>query len=775
MRLKIINLHYMKKSKLLTALLLSSFCMLGNAAAPTDGEIIDLGLSVKWRGFNIGASTATETGDIYAFACTTTGNYNRMSYPFFSWDTFSFALPTENIAATKYDAAFTTTDGLWRMPSTEEWEELFSNCTSAETTIGSTEGMLLTSKKNGNSIFLPKIMDTSTYSMQLKYYTSVAASSTDANATSMLYGGSLVIRSTSDPYYGYPIRPVYNYSGPKVESITLTADKTTVFAGTSLKLTCTFTPEDASIANGVWTSSDEQVATVEKGVVKGLKAGTATIKVDCDGTVGSIDITVEEVATVAQDGYVDLGLSVKWAEKNLGANNINEVGSLYPWGYITPDAIDSYLEYKYFNQQTYQYSLPLTDICGNQTYDAVAAATDGTAQLPSKDQAQELLDNCDYAVATVNGVKGIYYTSRINGQRIFIPGTNIFCWLGNTNPAKNSGYMLDPDSDMKGTPGVRLYSQPFYQRPLRGIRYYEDVKLESLEIVGGDRTAYVDNNFYLTVKANPTSYEISEVEWTSSDSDVALVINERGLVWVKKAGVCELTATCDGVSTSITLTVEDVNVPNDENGVDMGNNLYWTTHDLGATEPYQRGQLYYFGSATPNTMPASYPDSILGTDLDPAKKELGGDWHIPTTAEWEWLIANTDMEWVTWNNRVGALLSSKINGNKLYFTWNSMSQVYYFAAETMPNHTSIYAYHAMENSQTMGGVSYNSPLPVRAVRTVDPTQVGIDGIGIDTGLSDVYSISGILILKNATSTEIAALPSGLYIVHTANKSIKLCK
>lgn len=761
----------MRKSRLLTALLLSSFMTLGNAAAPTEGEIIDLGLSVKWRGYNIGATSASETGDIYAFACTTPGNYNRMSYPFFSWDTYSYALPTENIAATKYDAAFTTTDGLWRMPSTEEWEELFANCSSEQTTIGSTEGILFTSKKNGNSIFLPKILDTSFYSMEFRYYTSVAASATAANATSMLYGGTLVIRSNSDPYYGFPIRPVYNYAGPKLESITLTADKTTIFAGTTLQLSYTLTPADTQLTNGVWSSSDESVATVNKGVVKGIKAGTSTIRVECDGVEASIAITVQEVETVATDGYVDLGLSVKWAEKNLGANSIGETGNLYPWGYTTPDALDGFLEYKYFNQYSYQYALPLNDICGNQTYDAVAAATDGSAQLPNKAQAQELLDNCDYEAASVNGVGGIYYTSRINGQRIFMPNATSY-WLGTTNDAKNSGNVIRPNTN---APDVGLNSQPYKQFPLRGVKYYTDVTLESLEIVGGDRSVYTDNNFYLTLKANPSSYEITDVEWTSSDSNVAAVINEKGLVWVKKAGVCVLTATCDGVSASITLTVKDVDVPNTEAGVHMGNNLCFTTHDLGVTEPYQKGTLYYFGSATPNTMPSSYPDTILGTDLDPAKATLGGDWHIPTTSEWQWLIDNTDMEWVEWHGRVGALLTSKVTGQQLYFTWNTMSQVYYFAAETMSNHTSINTYHAMASGQTMGGTSANTALPVRAVRTIDLTQVGVDEISYEVESADVYTISGILILKNATPADISTLPSGLYLKRSGNKVSKIIK
>lgn len=765
----------MKKMKLLYALILSSIGMLGYAATPTEGELVDLGLSVKWRGCNIGATTPSETGGLYAFACTQTGSYDRMTYPFFNWDYYIINIPTTNIAATKYDAAFTTTDGLWRMPSTEEWEELFSGCNCETTTLGSVEGVLFTSKKNGNSIFLPKISDPNgrPRDTMFSYYSSVAASSKEANVT-QCYGTPEIVESAT-PFNACPIRPVYNASEAKVESITLSAEKTTVYAGTTLTISAKVTPEDAPIAKGTWSSSNPEVASVTKGVVKGLKAGTTTIKLECDGVEGKIDIKVEAVETVVVDGYVDLGLSVMWAEKNLGANAASEVGSLYPWGYITPDVIDDFLKYKFFNQFSYQYVLPLTDICGNKAYDAVAADSNGKTQLPSKAQAEELIANCDYEAGALNGVKGTFFISRVNGQRIFLPKTNLY-WLGTAEDSKSAAYGIDLDTDFKDTPGVRTYSQCFKQFPLRGIRYNDNVKLESIEIVGGDRTVYTENNFYLSVAATPTSYEIKEVEWSSSAPSVARVLNQQGLVWVQKAGSCVITATVEGVSASITLTVKDIDVTNSESGVHMGNNLYWTTHDLGVSEPYERGTLYYFGSATPGVMPSTYPDNILGTDLDPAKKELKGDWHIPTSAEWEWLIANTDMEWLTWKGREGALLTSKITGEQLYFTWNTFGQtIQYFAAETMPNHTSINVYRAMENQQTMGGVSANTSLPVRAVRTFDPSQSGLNEVSYDDKPADVYTVSGVQVLKNASAAEIKSLPSGLYIVRTSGKTIKLLK
>ena len=43
----------------------------------------------------------------------------------------------------------------WRLPSSEEWQELIDGCTWKQITVDSTTGVQGTSKKNGNTIFLP--------------------------------------------------------------------------------------------------------------------------------------------------------------------------------------------------------------------------------------------------------------------------------------------------------------------------------------------------------------------------------------------------------------------------------------------------------------------------------------------------------------------------------------------------------------------------------------------------------------------------------------------
>ena len=116
----------------------------------TPGEAVDLGLSVKWADRNVGATSPTDCGDYFAW-----GEVKpKTSYCIDGCKTYH-----ENIddisANSEYDAAAANWDDGWRMPTKAEWRELIDNCTWEWTTQGGKKGYKVTSKKNGNSIFLP--------------------------------------------------------------------------------------------------------------------------------------------------------------------------------------------------------------------------------------------------------------------------------------------------------------------------------------------------------------------------------------------------------------------------------------------------------------------------------------------------------------------------------------------------------------------------------------------------------------------------------------------
>ena len=82
------------------------------------GEPIDLGLSVKWASWNVGASSVEEYGGLYGWGDptgTATGKGPGVS-------------AGGEISGTEYDIAQAKWGDSWRMPTKAEMEELLNKC-----------------------------------------------------------------------------------------------------------------------------------------------------------------------------------------------------------------------------------------------------------------------------------------------------------------------------------------------------------------------------------------------------------------------------------------------------------------------------------------------------------------------------------------------------------------------------------------------------------------------------------------------------------------------
>ena len=125
-------------------------------------EAVDLGLpsGLKWATCNVGATKPEEAGGFYAWGEVA----EKQDY---SWKTYKWCEDGSYSKLTKYnenvsvytlepedDAAHVLWGGSWRMPTREEFDELFKNCTRKFTTQNEVRGLLVTGT-NGNSIFLP--------------------------------------------------------------------------------------------------------------------------------------------------------------------------------------------------------------------------------------------------------------------------------------------------------------------------------------------------------------------------------------------------------------------------------------------------------------------------------------------------------------------------------------------------------------------------------------------------------------------------------------------
>lgn len=119
-----------------------------NSNEPSLGKLIDLGLSVKWASYNVGASSPEDYGGLYGWA-DPTGEKTSANY-----DDYPSPNPPENISGTQYDIARTKWGGNWRLPKQEEFVELIERCDWKWLKYKGIAGYLVTGP-NGNRIFLP--------------------------------------------------------------------------------------------------------------------------------------------------------------------------------------------------------------------------------------------------------------------------------------------------------------------------------------------------------------------------------------------------------------------------------------------------------------------------------------------------------------------------------------------------------------------------------------------------------------------------------------------
>jgi len=138
---------------------------------------------------------------------------------------------------------------------------------------------------------------------------------------------------------------------------------------------------------------------------------------------------------------IDLGLpsGTKWACCNVGASKPEEYGNYYAWGETEVKSVYDWNTYPYCY---YEYGSGIdwsryvdigSDIAGT-SYDTATANWGALWRMPTKDQYQELVDNCTSEWTTQNGVNGRKFTGP-NGGTVFLPAAGLrgygeVRWLG---------------------------------------------------------------------------------------------------------------------------------------------------------------------------------------------------------------------------------------------------------------------------------------------------------------------------------------------------------
>ncbi|MCF0198653.1 MAG: fimbrillin family protein [Bacteroidaceae bacterium] len=390
-----------------------------DAAAQEGKDWVDLGLGVKWATRNIGASTPEEAGGYFGWGCTamyaTSGSSNWGVYwqylrnytgtnaticgtandPLQQYVYDGKGVTNKNwiIAGTEWDAARVRLGGKWRMPTREELQKL------------------------GN------------------------------------YG----------PFDGENTKWVWDASRNGYRVISKVAG----YEGQEIFLPWRGVRQPASIHSsqgGYWTCSNGGAWSASNGSEQnayfmyyqqgnvGIASGNNKTDMFMSAFPRLAGCLIRPVYDSEITVGVDLGLSVLWADQNVGAQSPEQQGHLYGWGCIEP--------YGYQNGKpvtetadwaTYWKKLgstatkdtdcgtsadplqSITDISGNAKFDAARAYLKGPWRMPTESEIAELFDasKCKWTAATVNGVAGYWIESLVTGytgNKIFLPRVNYNYW-----------------------------------------------------------------------------------------------------------------------------------------------------------------------------------------------------------------------------------------------------------------------------------------------------------------------------------------------------------
>ena len=412
--------------------------------------------------------------------------------------------------------------------------------------------------------------------------------------------------------------------------------------------------------------------------------------------------------------YVDLGLSVKWAVCNLGANSKDEVGDYYAWQETTPANALTAINY----QINFNPCNPETNILSSK-YDAARMNWGKEWRMPTYEEQKELCDNCTWRFVDDfqgTGVSGCIIKSKTTNKAIFLPVTGLYTHDTQQIIEKNRGYywssFAGPGDLWKGL--ISAISLTFYEG--LNFRY------------GGT--------------------------WDASARAAGLAI--RAVVGHAEEYIPEGPFTLDETETS----AQGVSVSGKQEGhtyVDLGlpSRTLWATYNVGGSKPGDYGNYYAWGETEPKdyywdttykfydgtngswyrynkyTWSVEHHGTIDGKfflepEDDAATQNMGANWCMPTREQLEELC-----NYVHWTDQGTYYRGrSKINGYTMILPkagWeystnpNYHNFAWYWSSELMEatrDGSDYYAYQLIDSPE--GGLMVKDAMRIQglAVRAV---------------------------------------------------------
>ena len=163
--------------------------------------------------------------------------------------------------------------------------------------------------------------------------------------------------------------------------------------------------------------------------------------------------------------------------------------------------------------------------------------------------------------------------------------------------------------------------------------------------------------------------------------------------------------------------------------VDMGNGMKWATTNVGAIGPDDLGDYFTWGGTEPIT-PST--NSTSGSFTDTANAIWGGNWRMPTLAEWQALMDSSNYTWIWDPVRKGYIVKSNVTGfvgNIIFLPAAGVvaepgicylgEEGDYWSSSLYPD-SSAYCLSFMNSVSCMSEYTYGAGLSVRPIYESEP-------------------------------------------------------
>ncbi len=330
-------------------------------------------------------------------------------------------------------------------------------------------------------------------------------------------------------------------------ALSLNKTEISVQQGTTHTLKATLTGSTDKVT---WTSSDEKIATVTNGIVKGIKVGTATVTATAGKLTATCKVTVTEVPpapasiTLSADALT-LGLGQNYEAKCTitPANSKEEIiWSTYP-----------------ANSKAVTVSDKGVITAGKQAGKAFVIASTSSGKSArikvTVVAANKAVQSVKISALEAQVAPGA--SIRLMAKAYPQTATNRTITWKSSDPTvaavNSSGIVLGVT---KGTATIYAISSSGITREC--VVTVRDVQVTSVRFSKPSGNMYAGQKGKLSPTVLPSNAAVKTLTWTSSDPKVATV-SENGYVEAKAAGTVVITATSEnGKSGSVTFTVKEI-------------------------------------------------------------------------------------------------------------------------------------------------------------------------------------------------------------------------